>query len=47
MNEIPPVFVISAGRCGPTVIPQMLNRHPDILSMADFFLVPGLNTFPG
>ena len=26
---------------------EMLNRHPDILSMSEFFLVLSLNVFPG
>ena len=47
MNEIAPVFVFSTGRCGSTVVSQMLNRHPDILSLSEFFSVLGLKAFPG
>ncbi len=47
MNEIPPVFVFSTGRCGSTVISQMLNKHPDILSLSEFFSVLGLRAFVG
>lgn len=47
MNEIAPVFVLSTGRCGSTVISQMFSRHPDILSLSEFFSVLGLRAFPG
>ena len=47
MNEIPPVFVFSTGRCGSTMVSEMLNRHPDILSLSEFFSVLDLNAFPG
>ena len=47
MNEISPVFVLNTGRCGSTMISEMLNMHPDILSMSEFFAVLGLNAFPG
>lgn len=47
MNEIAPVFVFSTGRCGSTVLSQMLNKHPDILSVSEFFSVLGLRAFPG
>ena len=45
MNEISPVLVLSTGRCGSTMISQMLNKHPAILSMSEFFSVLGLNAF--
>ncbi len=47
MNEIPPVFVFSTGRCGSTMVSEMLNKHPDILSMSEFFSTLGLNAFSG
>ncbi|MYB35551.1 MAG: sulfotransferase [Gammaproteobacteria bacterium] len=47
MDDIPPVFVFSTGRCGSTMISEMLNRHPDILSLSEFFSVLGLNAFSG
>ncbi|MDE0611555.1 MAG: sulfotransferase [Gammaproteobacteria bacterium] len=47
MNEIPPVFVFSTGRCGSTMVSQMLNRHPDILSLSEFFSAVGLSAFAG
>ncbi len=47
MNEIPPVFVLSTGRCGSTMVSEMLNKHPDILSMSEFFATLGLQAFSG
>lgn len=35
--EIPPVLVLSSGRCGSTMLSRMLNRHPRILSLSEFF----------
>ena len=47
MNEIPPVFVFSTGRCGSTMVTEMLNRHPEILSLSELFSTLGLAAFPG
>jgi len=32
------VFVVSTGRCGSTAMSNILNAHPDILSLSEFFL---------
>lgn len=39
----PPVFVVSSGRCGSTLVSNMLRLHPDILSLSEFLimLMPG------
>ncbi len=37
LPNIPPVFVVGTGRCGSTMISNVLNRHPDILSLSEFF----------
>ncbi len=42
---IPPVLVLSTGRCGSTMVSAMLNRHPAILSMSEFFSFLGLGIF--
>lgn len=42
---IPPVFVLSTGRCGSTMISDILNRHPQILSISEFFSFLGLEIF--
>ncbi len=34
---IPPVFILNSGRCGSTMVSQMLNLHPRILSLSEFF----------
>ncbi len=47
MNDIPPVFIFSTGRCGSTMVSQMLKRHPDILSISEFFAALGQNAFAG
>ncbi|HVC77276.1 MAG TPA: sulfotransferase [Candidatus Micrarchaeaceae archaeon] len=38
-----PVFVVSSGRCGSTLLSNMLRLHPDILSLSEFLimLMPG------
>ena len=38
-----PVFVVSSGRCGSTLVSNMLRLHPDILSLSEFMimLLPG------
>ena len=33
----PPVIVLSSGRCGSTMLSNMLNLHPGILSISEFF----------
>ena len=34
---ISPVFVLSTGRCGSTMVSEMLNLHPRVLSLSEFF----------
>ena len=31
-----PVFIVSTGRCGSTMLSDMVNRHPDMLSLSEF-----------
>ena len=33
-RSAPPVFVVSSGRCGSTLVSNMLRLHPDILSLS-------------
>ena len=42
---IPPVFVLSTGRCGSTMISNILNAHPRILSLSEFFSYIGMDAF--
>lgn len=42
---IPPVLVLSTGRCGSTMVSNMLNLHPRVLSLSEFFTCVGLKTF--
>ena len=37
MNSIDPVLVLSTGRCGSTMVSDILNLHPDILSLSEVF----------
>ena len=32
----PPVFIVSTGRCGSTMLSDMVNRHPRMLSVSEF-----------
>lgn len=36
-RQRPHAFVIGTGRCGSTVISDILNKHPDVLSISEFF----------
>lgn len=42
---IPPVLVLSTGRCGSTMISDILNTHPRVLSLSEFFSTTGLAPF--
>ena len=42
---IRPVFVLSTGRCGSTMVSNILNTHPRVLSLSEFFSVTGLAAF--
>lgn len=36
-GAIPPIFVIGTGRCGSTMVSNMLRQHPEVLSLSEFF----------
>jgi putative sulfotransferase len=36
-DPLPPVFVVSTGRCGSTLLTNMLRLNPDVLSLSEFF----------
>jgi putative sulfotransferase len=42
-----PVFVVSSGRCGSTLVSNMLNLHPDILSLSELLIMMSPGAFPG
>ncbi len=42
---IPPVLILSTGRCGSTMISDLLNRHPRVLSLSEFFVPLGQDGF--
>lgn len=42
---IPPVLVLSTGRCGSTMISELLNRHPAVLSLSEFTVLLGQEAF--
>ena len=44
---LPPVLVMSTGRCGSTMVSDILNRHPGILSVSEFFSFVGPRAFVG
>lgn len=44
-TAIPPVIILSTGRCGSTMVSEMLNIHPGILSLSEFFVPLGLDAF--
>jgi putative sulfotransferase len=42
-----PVFVVSSGRCGSTLVSNMLRLHPEILSLSEFMIMLTPGGFPG
>ena len=36
-----PCFVIGTGRCGSTLLSELMHMHPDVLSLSEFFAVLG------
>lgn len=42
-----PVLVLSTGRCGSTMVSDIVNRHPRILSVSEFFSFVGPRAFVG
>lgn len=38
----PPVLILSTGRCGSTTLSNILNLHPRILSLSEFFSFTGI-----
>lgn len=45
LPAIPPALVLSTGRCGSTMVSDILNRHPQVLSLSEFFSFVGLGPF--
>lgn len=43
--KIAPVLVLSSGRCGSTMISEILNTHPGVLSLSEFFIPLGPEAF--
>ena len=43
--SIPPVFVLNTGRCGSTMLSDILNSHPGVLSLSEFFSSVGMGVF--
>ena len=44
-RTIPPVLILSTGRCGSTMVSNVLNRHPRVLSLSEFFSFVGMRPF--
>lgn len=44
-TDISPVLVLSTGRCGSTMISDLLSRHPAVLSLSEFFVPLGPEAF--
>ena len=43
-KRIDPVLVLSTGRCGSTMVSEVLNTHPDVLSLSEFFISLGMKS---
>ena len=44
-EPIAPVLILSTGRCGSTMISDLLSRHPGVLSLSEFFVPLGAQAF--
>mgnify|MGYP001478425821 CR=1 FL=1 len=40
-----PVFVVSSGRCGSTLVSEILESHPDILSLSELLMAANIHAF--
>ena len=38
MSQSSPVFIVGTGRCGSTLMSNLINLHPDILSLSEVFV---------
>ena len=38
MQKYRPIFIVGTGRCGSTLLSNLLNQHPDLLSVSEFFM---------
>lgn len=45
MKSIPPVLVLSTGRCGSTMLSDILSTHPRVLSLSETFTTVGQGPF--
>ena len=43
--SIPPVLVLGTGRCGSTMVSNLLKAHPRVLSLSEFFSYVGMDAF--
>ena len=43
----PPVFIVSTGRCGSTMLSDMVRLHPNMLSVSEFFANLGAGAIRG
>lgn len=37
-ERLRPVFIVGTGRCGSTALSNILNQHPSVLSLSEFFI---------
>jgi len=44
-SGILPVLVLGTGRCGSTMVSNLLNAHPRVLSLSEFFSYVGMDAF--
>jgi hypothetical protein len=41
-----PVIIVSTGRCGSTLLSNMVREHPELLSLSELFILLGDDAFP-
>lgn len=40
-----PTFIVSSGRCGSTLLSELLELHPDVLSVSELFMANNIRAF--
>lgn len=45
IGQAAPTFIVSTGRCGSTLLSELLELHPDVLSISELFMANNIRAF--